>query len=82
MFIVFHLGLPTGYSLVSSLALAALTVAGMQVFREQIAMEGNLWRLAIGGFTGSWLFIFLLTVRPVTYYSTILVLNLVILGCG
>lgn len=31
------------------------------MFREQIAMEGNLLRLAIGGFAGSWIFIFLLT---------------------
>ncbi len=30
--------------------------------KEQIAMEGNLVRLAIGGFAGSWIFIFSLTV--------------------
>ena len=33
-----------------------------QMFRDQIAVEGNLIRLAIGGFAGSWLFIFLVTV--------------------
>lgn len=35
------------------------------MFREQIAVEGNLLRLALGGFAGSWLFIFLVTVSDV-----------------
>lgn len=59
----FPQALPTNYSLLSALALALLTVAGMQVFKDEIAMEGNLWRLALGGFAGSWFFVFTLTVR-------------------
>ena len=54
--------LPTNYSLLSAVALALLTIAGMQVFKDEIAMEGNLWRLALGGFVGSWFFVFILTV--------------------
>lgn len=65
--------LPTTYSLLSAVALALLTIAGMQVFKDEIAMEGNLWRLALGGFVGSWFFVFILTVcqwalyRPMVY---------------
>ena len=34
-----------------------------QMFREYLAVEGNLLRLSLGGFAGSWIFIFTLTVR-------------------
>jgi hypothetical protein len=47
--------------MVSSLALSILTFAGMQVFKEQLSMEGGM--TILGGFLGSWFFIFLLNVR-------------------
>ncbi len=55
------IGLPTGYSLVSSVALAVLTLAAMQLFRDELGVEGR--RAILGGFIGSWFFIFVLTVR-------------------
>lgn len=54
--------MPTNYSLLVASALAVLTVAGMQVLKDEIAMEGNLLRLALGGMAGSWVFVFVLTV--------------------
>lgn len=53
--------LPTGYSLVSSAALAVLTLAVMQLFRDQLGVEGRM--AVLGGFIGSWFFVFILTVR-------------------
>ncbi|XP_003389796.1 PREDICTED: protein KRTCAP2 homolog [Amphimedon queenslandica] len=53
--------LPPNYSMFSSLALSVVTIAVMQMFKDQIAVEGNLIRLAIGGFAGSWVFVFLVT---------------------
>lgn len=58
---VYHaVALPTGYSLVSSLALAVLTLAAMQLFREQLGVEGGM--AVLGGFIGSCFFVFVLTV--------------------
>ncbi len=54
------IGLPTGYSLVSSVALAVLTLAVMQLFRDQLGVEGRM--AVLGGFIGSWFFVFALTV--------------------
>ena len=52
--------LPTPYSFVSSAALSILTFAAMQVFKEELATEGKM--TILGGFIGSWFFVFLLTV--------------------
>ena len=52
--------LPTTYSCVSAVALAVLTFAAMQVFRDELGTEGKM--TILGGFVGSWFFIFLLTV--------------------
>ena len=53
--------LPTNYSLVSSVALTVLTFAAMQVFSDELAVEGRM--TILGGFIGSWFFVFCLTVR-------------------
>ncbi len=53
--------LPTVYSCVSAMALAVLTFAAMQVFRDELSAEGGM--TILGGFIGSWFFIFVLTVR-------------------
>lgn len=46
--------------MVSSLALAILTFAGMQMFKDQLSAEGGM--TILGGFLGSWFFVFLLNV--------------------
>lgn len=51
--------LPTGPSLVCSLALSVLTFAAMQMFSEQLA--GSQLGTIGGGFVGSLLFCFMLT---------------------
>ena len=52
--------LPTGPSLVCSVALSVLTFAAMQMFSEQLA-DSQLGTIG-GGFVGSLLFCFILTV--------------------
>ena len=42
-------------------ALAVLTFAAMQVFRDELGTEGKM--SILGGFIGSWFFVFVLTVR-------------------
>ena len=58
--ITYLLALPTSYSLVSSVALSVLTFAAMQVFKDQLSTEGGM--TILGGFVGSWIFVFLVTV--------------------
>lgn len=53
--------LPTNYSCVCAAALAVLTFAAMQVFRDELGTEGKM--SILGGFIGSWFFVFVLTVR-------------------
>ena len=62
--------LPTAYSCASAVALAALTFAAMQVFKDKLALEGIM--TILGGFIGSWFFIFILTVshRAATYFGS------------
>lgn len=54
------MALPTTYSMVSSLALSILTFAGMQMFKDQLSTEGVM--TILGGFVGSWFFVFFTTV--------------------
>lgn len=54
------IALPTGYSCVSSLAMAAITLAVMQVFKNDLAADSKM--TILGGFIGSCFFFFLLTV--------------------
>jgi len=58
--IAYSLALPTSYSLVSSVALSVLTFAAMQVFKDQLSTDGVM--TILGGFVGSWIFTFLITV--------------------
>lgn len=64
MIVIIRMGsvtaLPTGPSLVCSLALSVLTFAAMQMFSEQLA--GSQLGTIGGGFIGSLLFCFMLTV--------------------
>ena len=53
--------LPTSYSGLCAAALAVLTFAAMQVFRDKLGTEGKM--SILGGFIGSWFFVFVLTVR-------------------
>ena len=57
--------LPTTYSMVSSLALSILTFAGMQVFKDELSTEGRM--TILGGFLGSWFFVFFVTVSMVGF---------------
>lgn len=57
------IALPTAYSLVFSLALAVLTFAAMQVFKDELSVEGRM--NILGGFIGSWFFIFFTNVSVV-----------------
>lgn len=43
------------------MALAVLTFAAMQVFRDELSSERTM--TILGGFIGSWFFVFILTVR-------------------
>lgn len=52
--------------MVSSLALSILTFAGMQMFKEQLSTEGKMTLL--GGFIGSWFFVFFINVRASGLY--------------
>ena len=52
--------LPTSYSGLCAAALAVLTFAAMQVFRDKLGTEGKM--SILGGFIGSWFFVFVLTV--------------------
>jgi len=53
--------LPTNYSCVCAAALAVLTFAAMQGFGDELGTEGKM--SILGGFIGSWFFVFVLTVR-------------------
>ena len=61
MVVPFPAALPTNYSCMCAAALAVLTFAAMQVFRDELGTEGKM--SILGGFIGSWFFVFVLTVR-------------------
>lgn len=46
--------------MVSSLALSILTFAGMQMFKDELSTEGRM--TILGGFIGSWFFVFFVNV--------------------
>ena len=46
--------------MVSSLALSVLTLAAMQVFKDELSAEGRM--TILGGFVGSWFFVFVMNV--------------------
>lgn len=52
-------------SLVISLSLCVVIFGGMQMFKAEIA--SNEWKTIGGGFLGSWLFVFALTVSMLCY---------------
>ena len=68
--ICFCTALPTGPSLVCSLALSVLTFAAMQMFSEELA-NSQLGTIG-GGFIGSLLFFFMLTVRHIIRLSCLM----------
>lgn len=60
--------------MVSSLALSILTFAGMQVFKDELSTEGRM--TILGGFFGSWFFVFFVNVSGGGLYLEKIVLPL------
>ena len=59
--------------MVFSLALSLLTFAGMQVFKDQLSTEG--YMTILGGFIGSWFFIFFMNVSEYAVFFSPLKLS-------
>ena len=65
--------------MVFSLALSILTFAGMQVFKDQLSTEGRM--TILGGFIGSWFFVFFTTVSCGVLYLECSLLGICSICC-